>query len=256
MTISTAVGILTTERAGLIDSNVVLPTIIDTAQTRIGYFNDPAIIMDNLILSNIYQINTKKQQIVQICADAASIGTASTCGIGSTAGSVTLVYSSILTGVATTGIGTSVGFGTGGVIGFGTVRQDTAQGYYYPYLENGTAPEDNPFTGAGYAQITTGNVGIGKSTILVINDTGGGFIGTVVNITGPAGSCANYASSITSLISEIVTLRAGITSYVDAVTLLKEQKYNYQLEIWSYNRVMENNTARAAAIDTLIDILT
>ena len=256
MTISTAVGILTTEKVGLIQSNVTLPTFITTTQTKVGYFNDPAIILDNLILYNIDQINTKKQQIVQICTDAACIGVANTCGIGSTAESVTLVYSSILTGAATTEIGTSIGFGTDGVIGFGTVRQDTLQGYYYPHLENGTATSNNPFTGAGNVQITAGNVGIGKSTIVVINDTGGSFIGTVVSITGPVGSCANYASSITSLISEIVTLRSGINSYVNSVNLLKGQKYNYQLEIWSYNRVQQKNITRVAAIDTLIDILT
>lgn len=251
------VGILTYKKANSLEANATpLPAAIGISSSVIQRYMIPCEVIDNIILPKIDLINQKKQEIVNICQSAAATGVAVTCTMSSTKTAVDTTYAEVLTGSASTAIGTNVGFGTTSIIGIGSIREDTLQAYIYPNIENEVYTTNNPLEGEGYVKITSSNVGIGKETKLFKNDSGGDFIGIVVNLTGTGGgNCAGYASSITNLIQEIVDIRAGIANTINSATTIKQYKYSEQLNYWTLGRVKQNHLDSAASIDSATAIL-
>jgi hypothetical protein len=235
------------------------------ASNNVSEYKTYASQLDSKILPLINEINAKKQQIVSICALAgASVGGGKNpplCGLSTIASSITTQYSGIATSPVITGFGTAkgdtVGLGTTAVIAYGTIYQDTLQGYYFPNLENGVYNTTNPLENPAYARITSSsNLGIGQSTNLFINDSGGSFLGYCYAFSGPAGTCAGYASSISTLISQITAIRSNIISnYLNNPTTIKGYKHSSQLQVWSLNNVKLDNTSSSSAIDNVTNII-
>lgn len=257
-----AVGILTFRKESLLESNSSsLPTSISIAQSRLDLFDVPAAEIDNVILPSITIINNKKQEIVNLCSLASTtivvLGvTTTSCPLSSEASDVSSFYSDIIIGAGATA-GINIGIGTSAVIGFGTVYADDLKGYISPNLENGVYSTNNPIENTAYSSITVSNAGAGRSTKLFENDSDSANLGIVVAIqTGLGVTCDGYASSISTLISEIVSIRAGLSSYINGATIVKNYKHSYQLGYWSLKRVEQKHTDDVAAIDAVLGILT
>jgi hypothetical protein len=246
------IGILTTSNLALgIGTTGVLPEVIGISSDTLQKWKVPAAYIDNVLVGFLTSINLKKQQIVSIATSAAAV-----CGISTTAAGVDAVYNSVSNGViaiGATNIGTNVGLATTAIVGFGTVFADTLVAYQYPNLENGNYTTDNPIESPSNVSVTSSNAGIGKITTFTQNN--GTSLGNVFAITGGGGSCTGWASSITSLINEIATLRAGIATYVTAVNSVKNYKHAQQLDYWSLNKVVNLTNAQIDANKIILDIL-
>jgi len=246
------IGILTTSNLALgIGTTGVLPEVIGISSDTLQKWKAPATYIDNIIVGFLTSINLKKQQIVSI---AASAGAA--CGISTTAAGVDAVYNSVSNGViaiGATNIGTNVGLATTAIVGFGTVFADTLVAYQYPNLENGNYTTDNPIESPSNVSVISSNAGIGKTTTFTQNN--GTSLGNVFAITGGGGSCTGWASSITSLINEIATLRSGIATYATAVNSVKNYKHAQQLDYWSLNKVVNLTNAQIDANKIILDVL-
>lgn len=250
------IGILTTSNLALgIGTTGVLPEVIGISSDILQKWKEPAAYIDNVLVGFLTSINLKKQQIITIAASAAA-GDPTACGISTTAAGVDAVYNSVSNGVIAVGatdIGTNVGLATTAIVGFGTVFADTLVAYQYPNLENGNYATDNPIDSPSNVSITSSNTGIGKITTFTQNN--GTSLGNVFAITGGGGSCTGWASSITSLINEIATLRAGIATYVTAVNSVKNYKHAQQLDYWSLNKVVNLTNAQIDANKIILDVL-
>ena len=251
------VGILTYSNAVLgIGTTGVLPEVIGISSDTLQKWKTPSIYIDNILVDKLTSINLKKQQIVTI-AGQASAGDPTACNLSSTTTGVTAVYASVTNGTVALGIGTTAGDNVGlastAVVGYGTVYADTLVAYRFPNLESGNYSTDNPIESPGNVTVTSSNAGIGKTTIFTQND--GAKLGNVFAITGGGGSCTGWASSITSLINEIATLRAGIATYVSAVNIVKNYKYAQQLDYWSLNKVVSISNNTIAANNTALSVL-
>lgn len=250
------IGILTSSNAVLgIGTTGVLPEVIGISSDILQKWVTPSAYIDNIIVGILTSINLKKQQIVTI-AGQASAGDPTACGIGTTAAGVDSVYNSVTNGViaiGATNFGNNIGLAITSIVGFGTVFADTLVAYRFPNLESGNYTTDNPIESPGNVTITSSNAGIGKTTIFTQNN--GTNLGNVFQITGGAGSCTGWASSITSLINEIATLRAGIATYVNAVNVVKNYKYAQQLDYWSLNKVVSISNDKIVSNNAALAIL-
>lgn len=252
----TAVQILESKKTGLQSSNGDPTTYVaGVSSDNVNKFLSSCKKIDSYLLTNyIDQINSKKQQIVNICQSAAGTGVINPCGVASTALDVFNFYSTIVTGIGTTATGSSVGY-QGTVVGICTVKKDTLYAHIYPNLENGVYTTDNPIYGETYVAITTTNTGIGQSTFHTKNDSVSDSIGLVVKITDTSPTCATYTQSISTLLSEIELLRQNITNHINSSCLVKKYKHSYQLENWSYNRLKQQNIDEIAALTSAISVL-
>jgi hypothetical protein len=246
------VGILSASRVSLQDANDNgLPQPTNDAQDLVDKYTPYCVTLDSNIVPIIAQINTKKQQIVTICSQASS------CGLSSIASSIDSQYggtNSVITGAGATAYGNTVGLATTSVIAYGIIRKDNIKAYQYPNLENGVYDTTNPLENAAYAVITSSsNQGTGDRTELFENDSSGDFLGYCYGFSGPAGICAGYASSISTIIGEIATLRSSIN--VTDVTTLKGYKHQAQLSLWSINHVQSDNTATSTNHQNVINII-
>lgn len=252
----TAVGILTTQNEAFgIATATPLPQAINESYNTLQKWVLPSQYIDNQIIPIVNAINSKKQEIVTICA-AAAAGSPTFCSISTTTAGVTAVYASVANGVVAVGIattsGTNVGLATTAVVGYGTVYADTIVSLTYPNLETGNYSTNNPIENEYNANVIV-NAGIGRQNTFTYNN--GSFIGNAFAITGGGGLCAGYATSITNLILEIAALRVGITSYVSAVNTVKGYKYSQQLDYWSLNKVVNNLNATIGSNNSALQIL-
>lgn len=252
----TAVQILESKKAGLQSSNGDPTTYASgVSSDNVNKFYSSSQKIDSYLLTNyIDQINLKKQQIVNICQSAAGIGVISPCGVASTASDVYSFYSSISTGIGTSGPGSNFGY-QGTIVGICTVKKDTLYAHIYPNLENGVYTTDNPLDGETYVAISNSNTGIGQSTLYTQNDPSADTIGLVVKITGTAPACTTYAQNISTLLLEINTLRQNITNHINSSCLVKKYKNLYQLENWSYNRIKQQNIDEIASLTAAISAI-
>lgn len=251
------VGILTYQSSTLgIATSGVLPQVIGIASDTLQKWIAPCEYIDDILVETVSSINLKKQQIVNICTSA-SAGNPTACSLSATTAGVTAVYASVTNGTVAVGIatnfGNNVGLASTAVVGYGVMNADTLVAYRYPKLESGDFATDNPVENGGNVTITSSNIGIGKENTFSQND--GTNLGYVFAITGGSGSCTGWASSITSLINEIATLRTGITSYINAVNTVKGYKNSAQLEYWSYNKVVNDSNSTISGNNDALVIL-
>lgn len=245
---STAVLLLQNQVTNIGIGTTGLNEPIDDSGQRLNLVSPACAGIDNYILPIVTSINNKKQQIVDICDSADG-----TCGFSTLASDVTSVYGSVVTSVGSTS-GNLVGLGTTAIVGYGIIKKDTLRAYQFPNLENGVYNTDNPVDSPSEVTITTSNAGIGKTTILYQNYSSGDTVGYCYVIQG-GGTCASYASSITTMINEIVSIRSGLSTHITAANTTKDVKYGLQLENWSYKRSVQSQIEKSNALQGAISIL-
>lgn len=174
-------------------------------------YKDLASISDSDLYNKVTQINEKKNQIITLINDAIGIGCSS-------------------------GITTSPGYI--GITSF--VTTDSAKVKKYQFDDYSTA---NPFV-SSTANLSSSNIGDGYKTTFTIN--GGSDVGSYKTITYnalhqiiPNGEtiCSGYASSITTLISEIQTLQSQVDQdLISDTNTLKNKKIDSELFVWGQKR--------------------
>jgi hypothetical protein len=251
------VGILTYQNEALgVATASPLPQVIGISYDTLQKWLEPCEYIDQKLVTIVGSINSKKQEIVNICQTAAS-GNPTLCSLSTTASGVSAVYASVSNGTIAVGIGTttggSVGLASTGIVGYGTVYADTLVSLTYPNLENGNYSTDNPIENGTNTAVTSGNAGIGKENTFTQNN--GSLIGNVFAITDNTGTCGGYATSITNLIQEIADLRTGITSYLNASNSVKGYKHAQQLDYWSLNKSVNISNQIISSNNSLLEVL-
>lgn len=174
-------------------------------------YKDLAIISDSDLYNKVTQINEKKNEIITLINDAIGIGCSS-------------------------GITTSPGYI--GITSF--VTTDSAKIKKYQFDNYST---NNPFV-SSTVSLSSSNLGDGYQTIFAIN--GGSDVGLYKTITYNAVHqiivdgetiCSGYASSITTLISEIQTLQSQVDrNLISDTNTLKSKKTDSELFVWGQKR--------------------
>lgn len=178
-------------------------------------YKDLASISDSDLYNKVTQINEKKNQIITLINAAAGIGCSS-------------------------GITTSPAYI--GITSF--VTTDSAKIKKYQF-DNYSAV--NPFVSSTH-NLSSSNLGDGYETIFAIN--GGSDVGSYKTVyyndahwTSMGGSgdgvtiCSGYASSITTLISEIQTLQSQVDrNLISDANTLKDKKSDSELFVWGQKR--------------------
>jgi hypothetical protein len=166
---------------------------------------------DDIILDVQTKINSKKQQIINIIADAVSFGCS--CVVGT---------------AVTNGV----------VIGIGsTVVND--KGFIKKYVGLDDPTSDVPFESINTVTISASNSGTGYESGFSINSGAEvGLYKTVYPFTGvgfPDSTCAGYASSIATLATEIDDLRSQINnSLISKTNDIKDRKTTSEVFVWGY----------------------
>jgi len=242
---------LTSEKNELQQENTNLNIYKNKAAGIASDYLIPSESIDNLIILEFNKIATRQTDLASV---GGNVGLGSTCYSSDTS-YLTTNYGDIVTGIGSTfgsefGI---TGIGTTQVVAFGTINFDSLEAYRYPKVEAGTldASTVNPFDGEGYVTLTTSNAGIGNSTRYTRGT--GGLAGTVFALVNDCHVA--ISASITSLKSQYDTESAGISSFVSAVNLVKGEKNEYQLQVWSYTRKINENSTGITSFTSVIDVL-
>jgi len=233
---------------------------------------------DQYALSILAVINNKKQEIVSIMSDVfdsinnigldyptgaeilvsdtASVSDADAEKVTYMAGISTFIYPDGCVSTAATDPACVPAFNCCLVGVRGEVYSDIIAAWHYPKVENLDTSTDFYREGESYIKVTGSNLGIG-ATAYEFGDAGGST-GTVGIVT--SGSSLGYyyfwpdlnavnsgaASSISSLISDIETLRTEINDYYVGVTTgtnkIRAFKSLYQLDLWYEKKGQRTNT--------------
>lgn len=222
--------------------------------------------LDELLLTKIDAINTKKQQIVTILTNNYTnyaAGISGACGIGTTTTDITNnsdIMKVVVAGTAATFSYTRLGIGSTGARA--EVREDTLYSWTYPAVENVNTSVTFYQEGETYLQITSGSLGIGKTDVLVsdVQDKpnvheSSTLIGYYYPITGSSPSCTAIGASITTLIGDIVSIRSDITSMLTDINSLKNLKVEKQLQFWYENLSLQDSINRLSEIENSISAM-
>ena len=254
MTYSVIAGI-TSNLSALQDQNAELPTFRDQATTIADEYEKPAEEIDKLAIARFDEIIAEQNNLITI---SGNVGLGSTCYSADTT-YFTTHYGSMVTGIGTTtGLFTPIhaanplGIGTTQVVAIASLALDTLTVFRYPKVEDGTldTSTDNPFVGEGVVNLTTSNAGIGKTTIYTQRAGAATTIYALVN------AChTGSATSITNGVAAYNTLSSGISTFIDPVNLIKEEKTQNRLIAWSLGRKIATNTVGITSAENVIDEL-
>lgn len=180
-------------------------------ENEVTAFTNLARKSDDVIIEVQNQINDKKQQIIDLIVDAVSLGCS--CVIGT---------------AVTNGV----------VIGIGsTVVND--RGFIKKYTGLDDPTSEIPFESDDTITISLSNSGTGYASGFSINS--GDVVGiykTVYPFTAfgiPNSTCAEYASSIGTLATEINQLRSQINnSLITKTNKIKDRKTTSEVFVWGY----------------------
>jgi len=267
-TYTTAVELLTAKKVGIESASLTMPEAIAKVESQKNLFTGAIELLDNLALDKVDLVNFYKGEIVAAgvaatisClqsrwppnpGDDGYTGTPSDATLKS---SVDTLFGDIIVGSAKTAQGNVVGLTTTAMVGFGSVREDLLRAYYYPKIENEQYDTDNPFENQDWITITSGNTGIGASVNVWVNPQSGSLIGTVYSLISTGSTCSPTATSIGSSINTLKTIREEALGLTTSNTILKQQQNTYDLQIWSYNRVIETNNTTVVGLTSAITIL-
>lgn len=267
-TYTTAIELLTARKVGIESASLTLPQAILEAEDKKSLFTGAIELLDNLALDKVDLINFYKGEIVTAGITATNSclqsrwpphpGDVGYTGIPSEdtlKASVDDLFGDIIVGSAQTAQGIVVGLTTTALVGFGSVREDILRAYYYPKIQNEEYDTDNPFENQDWITITSGNVGIGASVNVWVNPQSGTLIGTVYSLIDTGSPCDTATASIASSITTLNSIREDALGLTTSNTILKQQQSSYDLQIWSYNRVIETNNVTVSGLSTAIEIL-
>ena len=211
----------------------------------------PSKYIDDVAIGLVNNANSIKASIV---STGGNTGLSSACYSSDTS-YITSIYGSYVTSIGTTtGIAAGIiGLGTY-LVAYGIIKNDSLKAYTYPKIETIDASTENPFIGEGYVNITSQNSGTGKDTIFTVN--AGSEIGYVFSLTDSQGcNRSSIESSVSSLLSQYETAKVGIATYTTLATSIKREKTEYQFQVWSYSRKIQENSDSITRANTVSEIL-
>lgn len=180
-------------------------------EDEVSAFVDLAKRTDTTVLNIQTEINNKKQQIIDLIADAVGFGCSCVVGAALTNGIV-------------------LGIGSDVVNDRGVIKK-------YSGLDDPTA--EVPFQSDDTITINASNLGTGYATDFIINS--GSVVGTYKTVYPftafglPDSTCAGYASSIATLATEIDQLRGQInSSLINKTNKIKDRKTTSEVFVWGY----------------------
>lgn len=191
--------------------------------------------------STIDLINTKKQQIVDLCAQALGVFVPGKSEPGCALASVkSNVNTNIDSEKGVIPANTGVGGTPTPAVAYSVVRPDRIRIERYPRLEGRQSPDDNALAGLKFPVLTTGNAGQGKQNIMFTNGrwysgivtyycidddgnwtinsdewSGGDKIGRYYEITGPGSGNITVYGSVSSA-NNIFTPDAEYAKYLNS----------------------------------------
>jgi|TARA_R100000482_G_scaffold119089_1_gene63502 hypothetical protein len=208
---------------------------LDFYKGQVSALQDVCEVADKKVFDAVTEINSKKNQIIQIVTEATAIS----CGCSSTS-----PVSSVVNGV-TLGVGR-------------TFVEDYAFIKTYGGMDSNS---DNPYESIDESTMTQNNIGTGFEsgyTANYVEESGDPTTGTPIygyrTLTGLAipfnfagncddDDCAAKLAQIQAIATEIDTLRSGIDGQLITDTnTVKEEKSKNQLFVWSYEHT-EKSTA-------------
>lgn len=215
----------------------------------------PVAALDKVILGKIDLINTKKQEVVDLLTSNFNSGT---CGIGSSA--VDVVSNIVIVGSASTFLydcNPTCSIGVSAV-----VRKDVLYAWNYPALENYDVTSGVPQEDGTYSEVTTSNIGFGKTSVF-FNDqsdpvgimTTSELIGYYYPIVETGGSCTTLINQVTALENEIVSIRSEINSIISSINILKDKKTEEQLTAYYEYQSQEDSVNKVSELSTVLDVL-
>lgn len=219
-----------------------LPTRIAIATSLRDAFSGPATQSSSQTLASINSANSLKSQIVSIGGNTGL----TTNRYGTSTANITSQYGSVVVSVGSTS-GSLLGIaGLGSaVIAYGIVKADEAKIYDYPKISGGNYGSDYPFTGEGFVNLTSSNLGAGVSTRLY--QSNGSEIGKVFDIIGPA-------VDVSSLVSQYNSTWSTAGGQSTSSSASQKVKGDYELQVWGLNRQLQENTEKLADIEEAIGI--
>ena len=196
-------------------------------EETIGEFTEITIPIENKIISVASSINSLQQQIVSIATSAYNVGCGTTTGAS-------------------------------------TVYPDTVKNH----SENVNSPSYDgldPFGGQTTPLLSSSNVGFGTFLVFTQNDSSQTGLGTLygtiescfrIPCTGSV--CVDYNSQITSLQSQIVTLRSQLPSEITKVNSIRTEKKISEIERYGQKRgvasLKQRNSEMESAVNTINSI--
>ena len=196
-------------------------------EETIGEFTEITIPIENKIISVTSSINSLQQQIVSVATSAYNVGCGTTAG-------ASIVYPDTVK----------------------THNENVTSSSYDGF---------DPFGGKTSSVLSSSNVGIGTFLSFTQNDSSQAGLGTLYGTiqscfrlpcTGSV--CIDYNSQITSLQSQITTLRGQLPSEITKVNSVRTEKKNSEIERYGQKRgvaaLKQRNTEMESTINTINSI--
>lgn len=252
---------LLTEQSKLQKASQSNSANIVITSTSVDNYKVPAAALDQLALQKIALINSKKLEIVTITTNNFNTYSGSCnvsgCGIITS----TSFSSSIIVGTSKTTTKYTCGIVTY-TAGIAEVRQDILCAWNFPVLETVNSSAEFYTDGQTYSQVTSSNLGIGKTSVLCSDTSDVSGIQPTSTLIGyyypidPSASgtgCAGAISSIATITNEIITLRNEINSLVPDTNALKDQKINFQIGYWYESKAGNDFNDRLSKVNSAIN---
>ena len=189
-------------------------------EETIGEFIEITIPIENKIISVASSINSLQQQIVSIATSAFNVGCGTTAG-------ASIVY------------------------------PDTVKNHI-ENVNSSSYDGFDPFGGQTTPLLSSSNVGVGTFLLFTQNDSSQTGLGTLYGTIETGSICDDYNSQITSLQSQIVTLRGQLPSEITKVNSVRNEKKNSEIERYGQKRgiasLKQRNSEMQSAINTISNI--
>lgn len=193
-------------------------------EETIGEFTEIIIPIENKIISVASSINSLQQQIVSIATSAFNVGCGTTVGVS-------------------------------------TVYPDTVKNHS-ENVNSSSYDGFDPFGGKTSSLLSSSNVGVGTFLVFTQNDSSQAGLGTLYGTmescfrTPCTGSvCVDYNSQITSLQSQIVTLRNQLPSEITKVNSIRTEKKNSEIERYGQKRGVASLKQRNSEIESAVNTI-
>jgi hypothetical protein len=248
------------ERLDLQESIDYSQSEVGGATSVAGAFSIPCAALDNYILNKIDTINQKKSLIVQILTtnynNVISAGSTA-CGIGT--------IGNISSNIVRVGSATTFNYNCNPICSLGgraEVRQDVLYVYSHDALDDQDTNVEFPDETYTITQITTSNVGLGKTNVyfndqsdpLGLSSTST-LLGYYYPVIGTGTVCTQIKNQVSSLESEIITIRGEISGIISGVNILKSKKVEQELAAWYDQRGIDDGQEKINGIDNLLTVL-
>lgn len=214
-----------------------IQTTLDNYNNLISNYTEAIEALDAKIVSIGQSINLIKDEIVLLVSNAVGTSTDVYCGIASTDAVTGRCFISTDSGID--------GGWTGGIStcfeGYALEYYDTVRATSWAF----SSTSSNPYESVSPTILSNASntFGVGFGTYLRVTQNNSSYqAGARVSL-GASATCAAVQSIIDLKDAEIVTLRSGISTYVDAANVIRTERADLSWKKWNNERVLQSSTA-------------